>query len=288
MEVVEMTGIASDNKIHCQTEYSVLKSVIVVKPSFMRITEVINETQKHYKEGNIDTPLALQQHDIFVKVLKEQNVEVTGLPAHPRLPEQVFTRDIAFAIHDQLFLASMNEEVRQEETAILKAWLRDRALSYQEGIPGSIEGGDVVIDGSTIWVGRSNRTSHQAVKELQTRLPSYQIEPLALKREILHLDCVFNIISEDIALIYPPAFTAEGLSKLRAKFDLISVTKEEQFQMGPNVLSIGDGKVVSLPQNERLNEVIQSRGFHVIPVEFSEIIKSGGSFRCCTLPLLRE
>ncbi|KHE69994.1 dimethylarginine dimethylaminohydrolase family protein [Halobacillus sp. BBL2006] len=283
-----MTGIASDNKIHCQTEYSVLKSVLVVKPSFMRITEVINETQKHYKEGNIDIPLALQQHDRFVNVLKEHGAEVTQLPAHPRLPEQVFTRDIAFAIHDQLFLASMNEEVRQEETTILRTWLRDRAISYQEGIPGSIEGGDVVIDSSTIWVGRSNRTSHQAVEELLMRLPSFKVEPLALKREILHLDCVFNIISEDFALVYPPAFTAEGLSRLKARFDVIPVTKEEQFQMGPNVLSIGNGKVISLPQNERLNEVMQARGFHVIPVDFSEIIKSGGSFRCCTLPLLRE
>lgn len=68
---------------------------------------------------------------------------------------------------------------------------------------------------------------------------------------------------------------------------MISVTDEEQFQMGPNVLSIGDGKVISLPQNERLNNVLESEGYKVIRVDLSEIIKSGGSFRCCTLPLQR-
>ncbi|MFP3339637.1 arginine deiminase-related protein, partial [Micrococcus sp. SIMBA_131] len=90
-----------------------------------------------------------------------------------------------------------------------------------------------------IWVGNSGRTSQVAIQELQKRLPAFTVEPLSLREDILHLDCVFNIISEDIALVYAPAFTNEDLSKLEARFQLIHVTEEEQFYMGPNVLSIG-------------------------------------------------
>lgn len=284
-----MNGIAINKRVQCETEYNDLKEVLVVKPTFMRITEIINETQKHYESSNINVPLALKQHENFVSVLQENGVKVSELPTDPHLPEQVFTRDIGFTIDDNLFVGSMNERVRQAESNILKTWLTDRDISYQEGLPRSIEGGDVVIDGSTIWVGVSGRTSQRATRELQRRLPHYQIEPLPLDNDILHLDCVFNIISDDTALIYPESFTKDGLRKISARFDtLIEVTKDEQFEMGPNVLSIGNKKIVSLPQNDRLNTILTSNEFRVIPVDFSEIIKSGGSFRCCTLPLVRS
>ncbi|WP_408007400.1 dimethylarginine dimethylaminohydrolase family protein [Pseudalkalibacillus sp. A8] len=283
-----MKGMAVGSSIHCNTEYTALKKVLMVKPTFMKITKAINETQKHYKETNIDTSLALKQHEAFVDVLKEHDVEVNELPPNPRLHEQVFTRDIAFTIHDQLFISSMGEQVRKDETAILKAWLQENSLPYQEGLPHSIEGGDVVIDGSTIWIGKSGRTSFRAIGNLQNRLPSYRIEPITLRKDTLHLDCVFNIISEHTALVYPPAFTEKDLRKIKSHFDVIPISKEEKFHMGPNVLSIGNKKVISLLQNDRLNQVMESKGYLILPVDFSEIIKSGGSFRCCTLPLERE
>ncbi|ARI78469.1 dimethylarginine dimethylaminohydrolase family protein [Halobacillus mangrovi] len=283
-----MKGIAAENSIHCETEYSVLKRVIVVKPAFMKINEVINETQKHYEGTNIDIPLAIHQHKTFVNTLKEHHVDVCELPTEPDLPEQVFTRDIAFTIYDQLFIASMGEEVRQNETEILKSWLQKYGLPFHEGFSDSIEGGDVVIDGTTIWVGKSGRTSYSAIEELQSRLPSHKIEPLSLTEDILHLDCVFNIINDDTALLYPPAFTSEDLRKIKSQFHIINVTEDEKFHMGPNVLSIGNKKIISLSQNKRLNGEIESQGFQVIPVDFSEIIKSGGAFRCCTLPLQRQ
>lgn len=254
----------------------------------MRITEIINETQKHYENSNINIPLAVQQHEAFVEVLKANGANVSELQAESGLPEQVFTRDIGFTIHNNLFVATMNEQVRQPEVNTVKAFLTDNEVSYQEGLPGSIEGGDVVVDGSTIWIGNSGRTSQVAIQELQKRMPAYNVEPLSLRKDILHLDCVFNIISKEIALVYPPAFTKNDLKKLEARFQLIHVSEEEQFYMGPNVLAIGDGKIVSLSQNRRLNRILTAHGFRVLPVDFSEIIKSGGSFRCCTLPLERS
>jgi N-dimethylarginine dimethylaminohydrolase len=57
--------------------------------------------------------------------------------------------------------------------------------------------------------------------------------------------------------------------------------------MGVNVLSLGNKKIISLPQNAEVNHQLSKRGYDVIKIDFSEIIKSGGSFRCCTLPIKR-
>src|SRR5699024_863785 len=98
-----------------------------------------------------------------------------------------------------------------------------------------------------------------------------------------------NLLNSETALIYKDGIRdKQVLQKLENRYELIEVTKEEQFQMGTNVLSIGGHKVISLPENSRINTTLKEKGFHVIEVPFSEIIKSGGSFRCCSLPLLRQ
>ncbi|GEN55438.1 dimethylarginine dimethylaminohydrolase family protein [Halobacillus faecis] len=282
-----MVGIASENSIQCETEYSPLKKVVVAKPSYMKIAEIINETQKHYQHQNINVKKALQQHKHFVSILEDHEIEVIQLPSQPNLYEQVFTRDIGFTIHHRLFISTMSEKVRKEETDVLRSWARQNNIKIEEELLSSIEGGDVVVDGTRVWVGETQRTSRQAIRELQSRLPDHQVIPVPLRRDILHLDCVFNMIDESTVILYPPAFTKNSLKAITARYKVIEVTEQEQFTMGPNVLSIGNRKVISLPHNESLNAQLKGNGFHVIPVDLSEIIKSGGSFRCCTLPLKR-
>jgi N-dimethylarginine dimethylaminohydrolase len=91
-----------------------------------------------------------------------------------------------------------------------------------------------------------------------------------------------------VALIYPNALTKKDIDLFASRYDLIEVSEKEQFQLGTNVLSIGNKRVLSLPVNENVNKQLRTRGFQVIEVDITEIIKSGGSFRCCTLPILRE
>ena len=89
-------------------------------------------------------------------------------------------------------------------------------------------------------------------------------------------------------MIFPEALDMETVQMLAERYTLIRVNEKEQFALGTNVLSIGDRKVFSQPQNRQVNKQLTARGFHVIEVDYSEIIKSGGAFRCCTMPLIRE
>ncbi len=110
---------------------------------------------------------------------------------------------------------------------------------------------------------------------------------MKLHEKFLHLDCVFNIISESEALIYPQAIEPDAADMLAKRYDLIEVPEDEQFTLGTNVLSIGKKTIISLPGNRHVNQQLSKRGYHIIEIDLSEIIKSGGSFRCCTMPLIR-
>ncbi|WP_110114841.1 dimethylarginine dimethylaminohydrolase family protein [Bacillus sp. CGMCC 1.16541] len=272
----------------CGSEYATLKTVIVCEPTYMEISEVINETQRHYVDTNIDIELALKQHRHFVKVLEDEGIDVIKLPPQKRYPEQVFTRDIGFTLGNQLFVSQMGHGLRQGEENILIEWLEKENRPYHNLKEHSIEGGDVLIDGDKVLVGVSGRTCEGATTHLQQLLPTHKVISVPIEESYLHLDCVFNILSPNEALVFSEAISKEEHAILASHYDLIEVEGNEQFTLGTNVLSIGQKKVISLPVNKKVNETLRNRGYTVIEVDLSEIIKSGGSFRCCTMPVYRE
>lgn len=272
----------------CNSEYDILRQVILCKPEHMTIREVINETQKKFKDEGIHVDLALQQHAELVKTLKKHDIDVVLLPTLKKHPEQVFTRDIGFTLGNTIFVAEMANEIRKGEEDLLKEWLQKEKLSYFNLVGDMIEGGDVIIDGRTVYVGLSNRTNQNAIDHLQMILPQFEVLTVPFTEKYLHLDCVFNILSPTEALIYSEAFKPKERELLASRYELIEVSEEEQFTLGTNVLSIGNKKVLSLPVNEQVNSELRKRGYEVIEVDITEIIKSGGSFRCCTLPVRRE
>lgn len=275
-------------KVGCTSEYHPLKKVVLASPTYMTIKEPINATQEKYMEENIDTKKAEQQHANFVNKLEEHGIEVVLLPPLKKFPEQVFTRDIGFTLGSHVFVSDMAHHVRKGEENTFLTWLNREKISYTNLKGDNIEGGDVLIDENTIYVGVSNRTNRNAIEHLQSLLPTYEVIPVPFTHTYLHLDCVFNILSPSEALIFRGEIDMNIEKLLAERYDLIEVSKEEQATLGTNVLSIGNKNVFSLPINQGVNKDLKRRGYNVIEVDITEIIKSGGSFRCCTLPLKRE
>lgn len=265
-------------KTTCLTEYDKLKKVIVCEPKFLMKPESL--------EVSID--LAIKQHRHFVSALKDYGVEVLQIEPLQQFPEQVFTRDTGFVLGGEMFVARVQNYKRQGEEHHLSKLLEERDVPFQALSMGMIEGGDVLIDKNTVYVGQSNRTNEEASKELQRLLPDYEVIMIPFTDAYLHLDCVFNILSATEALIYSEEIHGDKIELLKKRYDLINVTKEEQANLATNILSLGEKRVFSLPKNKELNFDLRQRGYEVIEVDISEVIKFGGSFRCCTLPLLRE
>src|SRR5690606_33970620 len=114
----------------------------------------------------------------------------------------------------------------------------------------------VIVDNKTIFVGLSLRTNIGAIKDLQLALRGFEIITLSFHERYLHLDCVFNIISNDTAIYFEEAFDSKEIEKLKSKYTLISVSNNEQLNLATNVISVGNRTVISLPENKHLNQEI--------------------------------
>ncbi|WP_413379538.1 dimethylarginine dimethylaminohydrolase family protein [Alkalihalobacillus sp. 1P02AB] len=273
--------------INCRSEFAPLKTVILCQPTNMSIKDTINDIQAHYEKENINQKLAIVEHGQLTQVLEEQKIEVKFIPLDKNCPEQVFTRDIGFVIEETLYVGNLKREIRKKESDCLIDFLQKEKIPYTKIEVGTIEGGDVIVHKNQVFIGDSSRTAKATVDALAKGHPEHTFHLIDFDDRFLHLDCVFNPISEKEALIYPKAISAESLVILKKQFDLIEVTTQEQFTLAVNVLSIGQKKVIALPKNRETNDKLRQRGYDIIEVDFSEIIKSGGSFRCVTLPIER-
>lgn len=282
--------IIPDQKIvpFCNNEYGKLEKVVVCPPKYLRIDEIINETQRYYKNNNmsVNTRKAVKQFNHFIEVLQSNGVEIITLTPVEQCNEQVFVRDIGFVIGNRLFVSRMKHQIRCEETQVLVDELQLLGLPFYR-FQNPIEGGDIIVDQNVVFIGRSMRTNEEGIRELRKVLPHYQIKVLGVNPPYLHLDCLFNIISSTEAIIYRAAFDESSLQMLEKHYALIDVSKEEQFALGPNVLSLGDKKIISDKHHCSLNSQLKKRGYHVIELDYSEMRKSGGAFRCTSLPLSR-
>jgi N-dimethylarginine dimethylaminohydrolase len=98
-----------------------------------------------------------------------------------------------------------------------------------------------------------------------------------------HLDTALTVLDDTTIAYYPPAFTDRARAQLQLLFpDAIEVSSTDAYVLGLNAVS--DGKHVVHPaQATGFAEQLYHAGFHPIGVDLSELLKGGGSVKCCTL-----
>lgn len=199
----------------------------------------------------------------------------------------MYTRDTAFVIRDRFFYSSHRGlKEREGEINLLLKLLAKLGVTKIVGLKsGQIEGGDVLVHTDKIYVGNGSRTNTHAINELLALEPG---QKLILGENVMHLDTRFTILPRNFCLAYPKAFVDSDLGILKTKFKVIHVTKEELMELGTNVLVIDPDTICSPKHNTRINDQLKEVGFKIEEVDYTEPINLGGSFRCTTLPLVRE
>jgi N-dimethylarginine dimethylaminohydrolase len=284
--------------VFVDSETARLRSVIVGYPdNFLQVdAEIINETQRRFYDGP-DAPTAeavTEQLNGFIKELVARDVEVLQPHPLPYVPDQMMTRDIGVVIGDTFVVTTMAARSRRHEWRGY-AHLFERFPEHVTVLFGPedlvLEGGDIIVDRGKVFVGIGQRTTLAGAAWLMQLVPDYEIVPINLRglhhgEDVLHLDCSFLPVGNGYALIYPGGMR-DVPAAVRDTYELIEVTRDEQGMLGTNVLSVDSSTVISQPTSERINAEMRSRGIDVVEVPYSEPPKTGGSFRCCTLPLHR-
>ena len=251
----------------------------------------------------------LKELQEVVEVFHKHNVEVLR-PQVIRDYNQIFSRDVGFVIEDKWVMPFIAHNRRQEVNGI--QYIIDqcdpeklvRPLESQR-----VEGGDVMPWKGRIFVGYSEkedfdqyitaRTNRAGVEMLRAEFPDWEIHAFELKKSdtdprenSLHLDCCFQPIGHDQAIIYPEGFKnksdADFLIELFGREKVIPIEKEEMYHMNSNIFSISPDTIISERKFTRLNATLRSRGFQVEEVNYAETAKMEGLLRCSTLPLRRK
>lgn len=281
-------------RVNINDEYSKLETVVVSSADYFDPSNLAinNETIKYYAEnGGVPTKEAiLREQKQFWTILKELGIELLIAEQIEGAKGQIFTRDLAFVIGDKIFISSMKKENRRIAingwSNIINQVEENKIIKVPSNI--YLEGGDVMVDNKTVYVGISERTTIASVEFLHSVLgDEYLIIPLRLKPKFLHLDVVFTIINPNLAIVYKDGLEEKSY-KLLDKFDKIEVTEQEQFELATNVLVIDPQTIIINSLHKRIEAELKKIKLNVISINLTETAKDGGAFRCTTCPIKRK
>ncbi len=231
------------------------------------------------------------QQQTFMNTLKSNGVQVLLADQVPGCGAQHYTRDIGFAIDDTFFSANPRRHYRKRELDGIKALLAkfSKVSCIDDG---AIEGGDVIVDDRYLIIGLGEETNEKGINCLREKLRESNIdrEIITLKfshRGIIHLDTKFNIATKGVGLIHPKSFDSKSLKWLENNFYLIEASDKEMKNVEINTFSISPKKIVMQGRSTRLASLLEQKGVEVIFLDYSEVLKLPGSFRCTTLPIER-
>jgi N-dimethylarginine dimethylaminohydrolase len=232
-----------------------------------------------------------EQQQRVAQVLRDHGVVVLFVDNVSGINSQHYTRDIAFCIDDAFFVARMGTRYREPEQRAL-AILLPRLSKVVRLERGRIEGGDVMLYNDKVLVGLGEATDAEGVDELRLRLVELgnprEVVPIPVaNRGVIHLDTKFNIVGKNVALFSRKTFQPDTIRWFERHFDLIDATDNETRALEINTFAIGGGRVIMQERSERLAKLVQHRGMTPIQVDYSEVTRWPGSFRCTTLPVER-
>jgi N-dimethylarginine dimethylaminohydrolase len=302
-------------KLNVRDETSLLKAVVL---GIAKSSGPVPSPQEAYDPKSLENILAgtypkekdmVAEMEAFNTVLQKYGVKVFR-PEVLTDCNQIFSRDIAFVIEDKLIKANILPDREQEFDAIihvLDVINPDNILIPPQEV--HVEGGDVMPWKEYIFVGTyrgedyasyiTARTNMAAVAYLKKQFPHKTIKSFDLrksntnpKKNALHLDCCFQPIGKDKAILHKNGFLIEEeyqwLVDYFGKDNIFEISSDEMYQMFSNVFSISPEVIVSEKSFTRLNKWLRDQGFTVEEIPYAEIGKQEGLLRCSTLPLIRE
>lgn len=301
-------------EIYINNETSTLKSVVLGIADEFGGTPSLDtaydpKSKEHIRNGTFPKEEDLiREMTGFREVLERYHVKVYRPSLVPHC-NQIFSRDIGFVIDDKFISPNILEKRNRELEGI--RYITDMINPHQllkAPEDTRMEGGDVMPWNEFLFVGYSkaedfdryevSRTNEAGVSYLRAQFPNRDVKAFELnksdvdpKENALHLDCCFQPIGTDQAIVYKGGFKHEEdfefLVRYFGRDRIIEIDREEMYRMNSNVFSISPEVIVSAKSFVRLNGILKERGFHVEEIKYCETAKMEGLLRCSTLPLLR-
>ena len=231
----------------------------------------------HLDRSPIDPARAASQHAEYVAALAEVGCAVTWLAPAPLLPDAVFVEDTAVVLDQLAVLTRPGAESRRAEVDSVAGVLEQFREVHRIRPPGTLDGGDVLLAGRTLFVGETPRTNLAGIAQLREIVApaGYEVRAVPV-HGCLHLKSAVTALDDGTLLInrdWVDAGSFEG-------FRLIDVDPGEPY--AGNALRVGE-TVIHAEEFPRTRARLIAAGFRVRPVPASELAKAEGGVTCCSL-----
>jgi dimethylargininase len=251
-----------------------VNGTVLVRAPSSRLAEGI---VTYISRSPVDLALARAQHAAYAAALAQAGWQVQQAPAAEDCPDSVFIEDAVVVCEDLAVLTRPGAPARRAELAGVAEAVRSLGLrTARIEAPGTLDGGDVLQVGRTVYVGRGGRTNGEGIRQLRARLAPLgrDVIPVPLG-QVLHLKSAVTALPDGTFLLLPE-LVPSGL------FPAVRPVQEEG---GCHVVPLGGDRVLIAASAPRTASLLADLGFVPVIVDITEFEKLEGCVTCLSVLL---
>lgn len=230
-----------------------------------------------HERASIDQSRADAQWDNYCAALVAEGWETLEVAATPDLADSVFVEDMVVVFGDLAVLASPGAESRRAERDTVEATIAaipGLTLAAIEA-PGTLDGGDVLKIGSTVYVGASQRTNAEGIRQLRVLLTPIGYDVVAVPlTKALHLKSVVTALPDGTVIGDPERLDTASL------FPRFLPVHEAE---GVAVVHLSDETLLMSAAAPGTASMLAGLGYRVVTVDISEFEKLEGCVTCLSV-----
>ncbi len=282
-----------------ENDYGVLTDVLLGKPDYYRWTDAGPITRRTFANAHktgvrFDFQLAQDQHAEMVRIYESAGVKTHFLPSDEVLHRNFFTRDSSAMTPWGPLVCHMQLKTRRADyVSVIEFYNRADIPIWKYVTAGHFEGGDfVILEPGSILIGYGGERSEQEGAEqvgAWVREQGWDACVTPIPALFVHMDGIVVPIAPKLAVACVDALEGWVVDWIESKgFEFINVDFKDAKDLGANIVTLGNGRVLSMKQNTNLNEKLCLQGFEVYDPDMSMFTLGGGGVHCLCQSLRRE
>ena len=280
-------------------DYARLRDVLLGKPLYYRWVEagpIIGRTlaNKHKTGVTFDLKLAAEQHNEMVRIYEQAGVTCHYLDADESLHRNFFARDSSAMTPWGALICHMQLKCRRADYVTAIRFYQEHHIPiWKYASAGHFEGGDfVILEPGLALIGYCGERSEQAGAEQVAgwvRDEGWEAQVAPISREFVHMDGLVVPLAPKLLVACLDALEDWLVDWLRDKgFDFIDVNYGEAKDLGVNLVSLGEQRVLAMKGSDALIAQMRARGFEVFAPDMSMFTLGGGGVHCLCQALRRD
>lgn len=232
----------------------------------------------HIERRPVDLPLAIRQWEAYVEALSSNGWEIVHVPGADDCADAVFIEDTMVVFRNVAVISRPGADARKPEVIDAEKVIESLGLSINRiRPPGTLDGGDVLKIGDTVYIGRGGRTNAEGIRQLRTILEPLGATVIAVSlTKVLHLKSAVMALPDGTVVGYPPAVDDPGV------FGRFLPVPEES---GAHVVLLGGPKLLMAASCPLTHELYADLGYKPVIVDISEFQKLEGGVTCLSVRL---